>query len=91
MSLHKSLKRANQHTRTRNVLTREEQIEKLEEDGEWDEGDSVFGLPKVKVETISLRRKPAPEEEEEEEEAAAEELAEGAEEGTGGQVAEEPA
>ncbi|MFW6280198.1 MAG: small basic protein [Planctomycetota bacterium] len=88
MSLHKSLKRANQHTRTRNVLTREEQIEKLEEDGEWDEGDSVFGLPKVKVETISLRRKPAPEEEEE---AAAEELAEGAEEGAGEQVAEEPA
>lgn len=67
MSLHRSLKSKNKHQRTRNVLTREEQVEKLADDEEWEEGDSVFGLPKVKVETISLRRKPAPEEEEEEE------------------------
>lgn len=78
MSRHRSLKAKNKHQRTRNVLTREEQVEKLQEDDEWEEGESVFGLPKVKVETISLRRKPAAEEEEEEEAA---EGAEGVEEG----------
>ncbi len=65
MSLHKSLKPQNKHQRARNVLTREEQIEKLMEDDEWEEGDSVFGLPKVKVETVSLRKRAAEEEEEE--------------------------
>lgn len=78
MSRHKSLRSKNKHQRTRNVLTREEQIEKLMEDERWEEGDSVFGLPKVKVETISLRKRPAPEEEEEEVEGE-EELAEGEE------------
>lgn len=65
MSLHKSLRAQNKHSRTRNVLTREEQIEKLMEDDEWEEGDSVFGLPKVKVETVTLRKKAEEEEEEE--------------------------
>lgn len=77
MSLHRSLKSKNKHQRTRNVLTREEQVEKLADDEEWEEGDSVFGLPKVKVETISLRRKPAAEEEEEEGAEGAEGLEEG--------------
>jgi hypothetical protein len=38
-------------------LSREERIEKLQEDEKWTEGDPVFGLPKVKVETIALRRR----------------------------------
>ena len=50
MSLHKSLKHKNRLVRRRNVLTRAERIEKLQEGERWDEGrDSVFGLPKVKV------------------------------------------
>lgn len=55
------------------MLSREERLEKLKEDGKWaEEENSVFGLPKVKVETVSLRKK-ASEEEEEGEEAEAEE------------------
>lgn len=86
MSRHKSLKPQNKHLRARNVLTREEQIEKLMEDEEWEEGDSVFGLPKVKVETVSLRKPAAEPEEEEElegegEEGVAEEVVEGEAEG----------
>ena len=76
MSRHKSLRPQNKHMRARNVLTREEQIEKLMEEGEWEEGDSVFGLPKVKVETVSLRKRGPEEEEEEEEEELLEEAAE---------------
>ena len=72
MSMHKSLRSKSGLERTRNVLTREEQIEKLLEEEEWSEGGSVFGLPKVKVETVSLRRKPKEEEEEEGEEAEVE-------------------
>ncbi len=73
MSMHKSLRSKSGLMRTRNVLSREERIEKLKEDEEWEDG-SVFGLPKVKVETVSLRRK-AEDDEEEGEEGA--ELAEG--------------
>ncbi len=77
MSLDKSLKPKNLLTRRRNVLTRAERIEKLQEDDEWDpEDDSVFGLPKVEVERREAPRGPIKEEEEEEEEGAAE--AEGA-------------
>lgn len=65
MSRHKSLKAQNKHMRARNVLKREEQIEKLMEEDEWEEGDSVFGLPKVKVQTVTLRKRAAEEEEEE--------------------------
>ncbi len=70
MSMHKSLRSKSGLLRARNVLSREERIEKLEEDEEWSEEDSVFGLPKVKVETVSLRRKARDEEEEEEVESA---------------------
>lgn len=66
MSMHRSLRATGQHQRTRNVLTREEQIEKLLEAEDWSEGDSVFGLPKVKVERVTPRRKPKEEEAEEE-------------------------
>jgi small basic protein (TIGR04137 family) len=48
MSLHKSLKSKDTLVRRRNVLTRAERIERLREDEEWEEGTSVFALPKVK-------------------------------------------
>ncbi len=66
MSMHKSLRSKSGLMRSRNVLSREERLEKLQEDEEWTEEESVFGLPKVKVETVSLRRKAKDEEEEEE-------------------------
>lgn len=48
MSLHRSLVTSSRARRHRNVLSREERIAKLEEEGRWDEERSVFGLPKVR-------------------------------------------
>jgi small basic protein (TIGR04137 family) len=48
MSLHRSLAAGGRTKRHRNVLTREERIAKLEDEGRWDEGMSVFGLAKVR-------------------------------------------
>jgi len=49
MSIHRSLKVKSQLLRARNVWTRIERIEKLEQDGKIEEGRSVFGLPKVRT------------------------------------------
>ena len=50
MSIDKSLKTASKLTRSRNVFTRHERIEQLQELGKWDEAkDSIFRLPKVKT------------------------------------------
>jgi small basic protein (TIGR04137 family) len=47
--LDRSLKSKASLTRHRNVLTRAQRIEKLEEEGRWEEASGpVFGLPKVK-------------------------------------------
>jgi small basic protein (TIGR04137 family) len=48
MSLHKSLKSKDTLVRRRNVLTRSERVERLREDEKWEDGTSVFALPKVK-------------------------------------------
>lgn len=56
MSIHKSLKVRSQLVRARNVWTRVERINKLEEDGKYGQGESVFGLPKVKT-RIKVRTK----------------------------------
>ena len=47
MSLDRSLKSANALIRHRNVLTRDERLDKLKEEEKWRDGMSVFGLPKV--------------------------------------------
>jgi small basic protein (TIGR04137 family) len=57
MSLHKSLITKNRLVRRRNVLSREERMEKLRETGKLEEKDSVFGLPKVKVRKVRKRVK----------------------------------
>ena len=72
MSLDKSLKSSGALTRHRNVLTRAERVERLADDEKWEDGDTVFGLPKVAHRKVQTRKsKPAA--------AAAEALAEGAE------------
>ncbi|MHC4592429.1 MAG: small basic protein [Planctomycetota bacterium] len=48
MSLHKSLRRRDSLVRRRNVLSRTERVKRLKDDERWQEGASVFGLPKVK-------------------------------------------
>jgi small basic protein (TIGR04137 family) len=48
MSIHKSLSSRNRLSRARNVLRRGERLKVLFEDGRWEKGQSVYGLPKTK-------------------------------------------
>jgi len=57
MTIDKSLKIKAGSTKTRNVLTRSERLEKLIETDRWQEGDGIYGLPKVRVQKISLKKK----------------------------------
>jgi len=47
MSIDSSLKSKSALSRHRNVLKRAERIEALKEQDRWNDGDTVFGLPKV--------------------------------------------
>lgn len=49
----------------RNVLTRAERLEKLIEQERWKEGDPILGIPKVRVQKISLKKKKKVKKEEE--------------------------
>ncbi len=66
MTIDKSLRVRAGMIRNRNVLTRAERIEKLKAADRWSEGDSVYGLPKVRVQKLSLRKKKKVKKEEEE-------------------------
>jgi len=70
MSVHPSLVIRSKLKRPRSVLSRVERLEKLEEDERWDESQSVYGLPKVKVKILkrNASKKAAPEEQAEGEE-----------------------
>jgi small basic protein (TIGR04137 family) len=56
MSIDKSLRRKNQLVRARNVLTRGERIKTLVDEERWQEGRSPYGLPKVKVIKIVVKK-----------------------------------
>ena|SRR5438876_9765855 len=72
MSIDKSLRRRNALERARSVLTRGERIKTLMTEERWQEGRSPFGLPKVKVVRIIIKKvKKAKEEEKPEGEAVA--------------------
>lgn len=71
MTIDKSLKIRRGSLSNRNVLTRVERIAKLKETDRWAEGDSVLGLPKVRVTKISLKKKKKVKKEEESEGAEA--------------------
>ena len=62
MSIDPSLKIKGALTRHRNVLTRAERIEKLKEEEQWTEEDSLLGLPKVAHRKSHAGRKEAKEE-----------------------------
>jgi len=64
MSLDRSLKSRNALVRHRNVLTRAERLEKLEEEERWDDSQSVFALPKVAHRKTSAGHKDKKKEEE---------------------------
>ncbi len=57
MTIDKSLKIRSGTIRSRNVLTRAERLAKLKESERWTEEDGVLGLPKVRVQKVSLKKK----------------------------------
>lgn len=65
MSIHKSLKLSAGMQRARSVLTRYERMLKLQDDGRWEDGQSVFGLPKVRNVVIRVGKKKKKKEKEE--------------------------
>jgi small basic protein (TIGR04137 family) len=56
MSIDKSLKRRRGGSANRSVLTRAERIKKLQDLEKWPDGRSPFGLPKVRVQKIVLKK-----------------------------------
>jgi small basic protein (TIGR04137 family) len=56
MSIDKSLKRRRGGSSNRSVLTRAERIKKLQDQEKWTDGRSPFGLPKVRVQKIVLKK-----------------------------------
>ena len=56
MSIDKSLRRKDSLQRARSVLTRGERIKKLQELEKWQDGRSPFGLPKVKVVKVVIKK-----------------------------------
>jgi small basic protein (TIGR04137 family) len=57
MTIDKSLKMQRGLIKNRNVLTRVERLARLQETDRWKDGDSIFGLPKVRVQKVSLKKK----------------------------------
>ena len=62
MSIDKSLRRKDTLQRARNVLTRGERIKTLIDDERWQDGRSPYGLPKVKVVKLVVKKKAKKEE-----------------------------
>ena len=57
MTIDKSLKVRRGLIKNRSVLSRAERLAKLAETERWKEGDPVLGLPKVRVQKLSLKKK----------------------------------
>ena len=57
MTIDKSLKIKAGASKQRNVLTRAERLVKLAATDRWKEGDPVYGIPKVRVQKISMKKK----------------------------------
>ncbi|HCK42070.1 MAG: small basic protein [Planctomycetaceae bacterium] len=66
MTIDKSLKIKRGGSTNRSVLTRIERLEKLKETERWQEGDSPYGLPKVRVRKLVMKKKKKKKEEDEE-------------------------
>ena len=64
MSIDKSLRRKNSLQRARNVLTRGERILQLQNEERWPEHGSPYGLPKVKVVKLVVKKAKKAKEEE---------------------------
>ena len=71
MTMDKSLRVRRGMLRSRSVLSRAERLAQLKESERWKEGDSPFGLPKVGVFKLAIKKKKKKKEEEGAEGAAA--------------------
>jgi small basic protein (TIGR04137 family) len=71
MTMDKSLKVRLGLVRARSVLTRAERIQRLKAADRWQEGDDPFGLPKVRVYKLTMKKKKKKKEEGEGAEGAA--------------------
>ncbi len=57
MTIDKSLKIRRGAIANRNVLTRFERVAQLEAKDRWHEGDPILGIPKVRVQKVTLKKK----------------------------------
>lgn len=57
MTMDKSLRVRKGAVSARGVLSRAERIVKLKEQDRWEEGRSPLGLPKVRVQKMSMKKK----------------------------------
>ena len=57
MTMDKSLRVRTGMARARSVLTRDERIKRLKDAERWKEGDTPFGLPKVRVYKLAMKKK----------------------------------
>jgi small basic protein (TIGR04137 family) len=64
MTIDKTLRVARGLIRSRSVLTRAERLTRLKEVDRWTEGQSPFGLPKVRVYKLTMKKKKKKKEEE---------------------------
>lgn len=67
MTIDKSLKVKRGSSSNRSVLTRVERLERLRESSRWEEGDSPYGLAKVRVRKLQMKKKKKKKKEDEEE------------------------
>ncbi len=56
MSQHSSLKVSSVGVKHRNVFKRHERLKKLQQDGKWQERQSVLSLPKIKSIKIKVKK-----------------------------------
>jgi small basic protein (TIGR04137 family) len=57
MTMDKSLRVRKGSSSVRGVLSRAERIAKLKEQERWQDGRSPLGLPKVRVQTLAMKKK----------------------------------
>ncbi len=56
MSIHPSLTISEKDKKVRSVLSRTERIREMQGKSKWKEGDSVYGLPKLKTLRIKIKK-----------------------------------
>ncbi len=59
MSIHPSLRAAAKGTKQKTVLNRAERIKHLMKKGEWTDASKVFGMPKIKMIRLKVKKEKA--------------------------------